>query len=70
MVSIWREVVLLMWSTMDARVVDLPLPVGPVTKTSPLGISESSLTTSGRPSWENVGISCFNRRMLAAKLLR
>jgi hypothetical protein len=34
---------------MAAKVVDFPVPVGPVTKTSPLGFLMSSLTT-GRNS--------------------
>ncbi|MEK7746573.1 MAG: hypothetical protein AAB576_07905, partial [Elusimicrobiota bacterium] len=44
------RMVWLMVSMRLAKVVDLPEPVGPVTRTSPLG-SEMSLTTEGiRPS--------------------
>ena len=45
-------------SIMDASVVDLPLPVGPVTRTSPRGLSVMSSTALGRPSSPSVFISC------------
>ena len=48
MMCSWR--VRLMRSTMAARVVDLPLPVGPVTRTRPLGSSQKRATTGGMPS--------------------
>ena len=32
----WHFLVALMWLIMEAKVVDLPAPVGPVTSTSPL----------------------------------
>ena len=44
----WRSVLIL--SIMAASVVDLPEPVGPVTSTSPRGLSHSLLTTGGRPN--------------------
>ena len=40
----------LILSIMAAREVDLPLPVGPVTRTSPRGFSVSSSTAFGSPS--------------------
>ena len=46
----------LMASTMAASVVDLPLPVGPVTRTRPFGRSLSVLTAGGRPSCSKVRI--------------
>ncbi len=45
----------LMWSMMAASVVVLPEPVGPVTRKSPCFLSDSSLSTSGRPSSSSVG---------------
>ena len=39
----------LMWSIMAARVVVLPEPVGPVTKTMPRDSSASRVTTGGKP---------------------
>src|SRR6266849_2517182 len=40
---------LLILSSMAASVVDLPEPVGPVTRTSPRGLSHNPFTTSGNP---------------------
>ena len=40
---------LLTWSIMPARVVDLPEPVGPVTRTRPRGSVANAETTAGRP---------------------
>ena len=40
----------------DASVVDLPEPVGPVTSTRPRGFFASSATTGGRPSSSKVRI--------------
>ena len=40
---------------MAARVVDLPEPVGPVTKIKPLGLSAVFLTISGNPSLSKEG---------------
>src|SRR5437868_15288535 len=42
---------------MEASVVDLPEPVGPVTSTNPRGLSQSLATTAGRPNWLNDLIS-------------
>ena len=39
------------------EVVDFPLPVGPVTSTSPRGRAASLETTGGRPSWSAVIIA-------------
>jgi len=44
---------LLILSSMAASVVDLPLPVGPVTRINPRGRSHSLATTCGRLSWSN-----------------
>ncbi len=40
----------------EARVVDLPLPVGPVTRTRPLDKSHNFFISSGRPSCSKPGI--------------
>src|SRR5215475_12837987 len=40
---------LLILSSIAASVVDLPEPVGPVTKIKPRGLSQSAFTTGGRP---------------------
>ena len=45
-----------MRSTMDASVVDLPAPVGPVAITSPRGTLTHRSTTAGKPSSSNEGI--------------
>ena len=47
MCSLRSELIL---STMAARVVDLPEPVGPVTRMSPFGRSASCSTMGGKPS--------------------
>jgi hypothetical protein len=39
----------LILSIIDASVVDLPEPVGPVTSTRPRGLEVSSVTTGGKP---------------------
>src|ERR1700726_4517065 len=44
---------LLILSSMAARVVDLPEPVGPVTSTNPRGLSQRPFTTAGSPSESN-----------------
>ena len=49
-----RSVLIL--SIIDASVVDLPEPVGPVTSTRPRGFFASSATIGGRPSSSNVRI--------------
>src|SRR5215468_7449619 len=48
---------LLILSSIAASVVDLPEPVGPVTRISPRGLSQSALTTGGSPSASNPLIS-------------
>ena len=50
MVRMWPLRSMLILSIIAARVVDLPLPVGPVTSTSPRGFSASLPMTGGRPS--------------------
>ena len=55
-----------MWSTMAARVVVLPDPVGPVTSTSPRISLASRVTTSGRPSSDTVAALARTRRMANA----
>ncbi len=47
----------LILSSIDASVVDLPEPVGPVTSTKPRGFLMKSIRTGGRPSVSNAGIS-------------
>ena len=44
----WRSRLIL--SIIAASVVDLPEPVGPVTRIRPRGLSASLATTGGRPS--------------------
>src|SRR2546429_3579629 len=44
---------LLILSSMAASVVDLPEPVGPVTRTNPRGLSQRPFTTVGSPSASN-----------------
>ena len=48
---------LLMWSTIAASVVDLPEPVGPVTRIRPCGWSISSLKIRGVPRSSSVSTS-------------
>ena len=45
--------VVLIRSIIDASVVDLPEPVGPVTSTSPRGRSHSSVTIGGMPRFSS-----------------
>ncbi len=56
----------LILSIMAASVVDLPEPVGPVTRISPLGRSDSSRTTFGSPSSSKLRILKGMVRMAAA----
>ena len=42
---------------MAANVVDLPLPVGPVTKTNPFSFLAKSASIAGRPRSDKLGIS-------------
>ena len=58
----------LMWSIMAASVVDLPLPVGPVTRIRPRGSSASFVRTGGMASSSKVGMESFSRRSVAAAL--
>ncbi len=55
-VSIWYFLLWFIKSTMEARVVDLPLPVGPVTNIRPLGSMDKSFTIGGIPNSSIVGI--------------
>ena len=70
--------VLLMWSTMAASVVDLPLPVGPVTSTRPFDSEQKSTTARGSLSssavrifdgiWRKTALGPrWSRKMLARK---
>jgi hypothetical protein len=54
-------------STIEARVVDLPEPVGPVTTTNPRGDLARSATTLGRSSSSTVRISYGIRRNTAPR---
>ncbi len=56
MVIIWSLLVLLASSIIAARVVDFPHPVGPVTRTIPLGSVASCRITGGSPSSSQVRI--------------
>ena len=67
----------LIQSTMAARVVLLPEPVGPVTSTRPLGRSARVLSTSGKPSSSRLRMVCgisrstmAGPRRLSIKLMR
>ena len=51
----WRSLLIL--SSMAARVVDFPDPVGPVTRTRPRGLSQIVATTGGRLSSLKLRIS-------------
>ena len=55
----------LIMSTIEASVVDLPEPVGPVTSTNPRGLRVNSVSTSGRPSDSRLRISEGIRRKAA-----
>ena len=52
-------------STIDASEVDLPEPVGPVTRTKPRGLRVNSSSTAGSPSSSRLLISCGMRRKAA-----
>ena len=56
-VIMWQARSRLTMSIMAARVVDLPLPVGPVTKSIPRVFSAKVRTICGRPSSSSVRIS-------------
>ena len=49
MVMMWSSRFRFTWSTLAARVVDLPEPVGPVTSTSPFERKHRSRIGFGRP---------------------
>ncbi len=55
-----------MYFTSAARVVDLPLPVGPVISTMPIGRSQKSSSTEGRLSVSTSRISYGIRRKATA----
>ena len=57
MVTMCPRRVALMWSTIAARLVDLPEPVGPVTSVSPLGWDTASLSEGGSPRLSQLGTS-------------
>ena len=57
MVRMCSERVSLMRAMMEARVVDLPDPVGPVSSTRPRGSRASHSATGGSPSSSKVGMS-------------
>jgi serine/threonine-protein kinase len=70
MVRTWTGRVSAMWLIRAARVVDLPLPVGPVTSTSPIGRSQKSSNTGGRSRSSTVAILKGMRRNDAASVPR
>ena len=64
--TMWSAWVRLIESMIAARVVDLPEPVGPPTRTRPFFIVESSFTTGGSPRFSISGISFFTSRKTPA----
>ena len=54
-------------SIIEASVVDLPEPVGPVTSTRPRGFLQNSWTTGGRPR-SSIGTICDGIRRKAAPI--
>ena len=54
--TMWSARVEFTKSMSAARVVDLPEPVGPVTRTKPLSRSHRLVTTGGRPKASKVGV--------------
>ncbi len=50
MVMMWHDLLSLIRSIIAARLVDLPLPVGPVTRIRPRGSRHVFFITGGRPS--------------------
>ena len=64
-VIICPSLFVLIRSIMQERVVDLPFPAAPVTRTIPLFISESSITLSGIPSFALSGSSNGTHRRTA-----
>ena len=65
-VMMWSLRVSLIWSIIAASVVDLPLPVGPVTRIRPRGSSASFVSTGGIDSSASVGMASLSRRSVAA----
>ena len=61
----WSSRSSLITSIIAASVVDLPEPVGPVTRTKPRGFAVRSRSTGGTPSVSRPGISCGTRRKAA-----
>ena len=51
MVTMWSDRVSLISSMMAARVVDLPEPVGPVTRTNPRGLWQKRVQHLGQPQF-------------------
>ena len=70
MVITWRADSVLMMSTIEARVVLLPLPTVPVTRIRPRVRRASSSTTGGRPSSSTLRISTGTCRKTMATLPR
>ena len=66
-VMTWTFLVRLMRSMIQARVVDFPLPAGPVTNTSPLERFESSMMLSGICRVSGEGRSKRTTRITAAR---
>ena len=66
MVRMWQRRSALIASIMAARVVVLPDPVGPHTRTRPLGLSASSWQTLGSPSSSNEGMTSLTCRSTMA----
>lgn len=60
----------LIYLIIAARVVDLPLPVGPVTKTKPLGKLQRRFTSAGKPNLSSSGTLKGMARNTAAKVPR
>ncbi len=69
-VTMCSGLVRLMMSINEARVVDLPEPVGPVTRTRPCRSSVNIRTESGMPSVSNGGISWGMARKTPATVPR
>ena len=66
MVMIWRSLFWFICSIIAARVVDFPLPVGPVTRISPRGSIAILYKMVGIFSSSSVGIVEFKSRIVAA----
>ena len=57
MVIMWQFLFSLIWSIIAASVVDFPLPVGPVSRISPLSFIAKLFTKGGIPSSSELLIS-------------